>query len=324
MDNATVLELDATQGELRPLLDDSPYEPGLQLEVDAGGARVLVVKTPAAPHMLKTDDHESDVNESKKPKSEMQKIIEAAKKRRQKAWRKLAPDGQTRDLQLQFVPLPASPFVAKTDDNDNEGSPMPRQNAKVVVDGSQITPMDTMWKRCVGTGHAALWSRADWRAHLAKVKQDCGFEMIRGHGILDNQVMFYDGADANVNGKSENQSSYFDAFSAFDYLLSVGVKPLVELSFTPDPLNKAWTPGLPVPPVCNHFHYNGCETFPTNLTRYTEYIHDFVAALLAHYGPEEVSTWMFEVYNEADLHWSASGNHFRHFPRVCFAANFCV
>ena len=32
----------------------------------------------------------------------------------------------------------------------------------------------------------------------------------------------------------------FDAFSAFDFMLSIGVRPLVELSFTPDPLNKDW------------------------------------------------------------------------------------
>lgn len=61
--------------------------------------------------------------------------------------------------------------------------------------------------------------------------------------------MYYDGTDAN-SGKSENQSSYFDAFSAYDYMLSVGVKPLVELSFTPDPLVAAWTPALPVPAEC--------------------------------------------------------------------------
>ena len=121
----------------------------------------------------------------------------------------------------------------------------------------------------------------------------------------------------------------FDAFSAFDYMLSIGVRPLVELSFTPDPLNKDWVPGLPVPPVCNHFHCkshacgsrrcvshetapdtmslatdDGCETFPTNLTAYTEYIKDFTAAAIARYGEDEVaSQWLFEVYNEADLHW---------------------
>jgi hypothetical protein len=79
--------------------------------------------------------------------------------------------------------------------------------AEVTIDTSKPYLLDPMWKKSVGTGHAALWSRADWRAHLAAVRKDCGFEMVRGHGILDNQVMFYDGAEADANGKSENQSS---------------------------------------------------------------------------------------------------------------------
>ena len=170
-----------------------------------------------------------------------------------------------------------------------------------------------MWKKSVGSGHAALWSRADWRAHLKVVAEECGFQMVRGHGILDNQVMYYDGAEPN--GKSDNQSSFFDAFSAFDYMLSVNVKPLVELSFTPDPLVTKWVPGLPVPAECNHFHYEGCELFPNNLTKYTAYIHAFAEALVQRYGLAEVSQWYFEVYNEADMHWP-----FLHYGQMYAAA----
>ena len=226
---------------------------------------------------------------------------------------------------LGAAPRPCRSQPTQDDSSTSAAAALQHQ---VTIDASKSSLLNPMWKRSVGTGHAALWSRADWRAHLAAVRQDCGFEMVRGHGILDNQVMFYDGADAN--GKSENQSSYFDAFSAFDYMLSIGVRPLVELSFTPDPLNKDWVPGLPVPPACNHFHCeshapsqprivrtheneltcepsvpdDGCETFPSNITAYTEYVRDFASALVARYGEDEVaSRWLFEVYNEADLHW---------------------
>ena len=39
-----MLELDPADGRLKPLLDDSPWLPGLQLAIDAGGARVFVLE----------------------------------------------------------------------------------------------------------------------------------------------------------------------------------------------------------------------------------------------------------------------------------------
>ncbi len=41
---------------------------------------------------------------------------------------------------------------------------------------------------CVGTGHAALALRADYREHLVAVQRDIGFRHIRGHGILDDDM----------------------------------------------------------------------------------------------------------------------------------------
>ena len=82
-------------------------------------------------------------------------------------------------------------------------------------------------------------------------------------------------------------------------MLSVGVRPVVELSFTPNPLVEAWEPAEPNPAECNHFHYDSCELPPTNLTRYREMIQRFGAGLVDRYGIDEVAQWNFEVYNEA-------------------------
>ena len=49
-ENASVLELDPVQGVPRPFLDDSPWSQGVQLQIDAGGVRVRVVRPS------KTDD----------------------------------------------------------------------------------------------------------------------------------------------------------------------------------------------------------------------------------------------------------------------------
>jgi hypothetical protein len=40
----------------------------------------------------------------------------------------------------------------------------------------------------VGSPHMMLGTRADWRAHLKKVRDACGFKRIRGHGLLDNDM----------------------------------------------------------------------------------------------------------------------------------------
>lgn len=54
----------------------------------------------------------------------------------------------------------------------------------------------------------------------------------------------------------------------------------------------------------NHFHYDACELPPTNLTQYRRVITAFAKALQDRYGETELRTWKFEVYNEADLHWT--------------------
>jgi len=175
--------------------------------------------------------------------------------------------------------------------------------ATISIDGAQLAPFDQMWRASVGSGHAGLWQRSDWRDHLRIAASEIGFQYVRGHGVLDNSVLYYDATDAA--GKSSNQSagSYFDAFSAFDYMLSVNIRPLVELSFTPNPVVANWKPQLPNPPECNHFNYFSCEIPPSNLTAYGIIVRKFVAALVERYGLQEMAQWKFEVYNEADLHW---------------------
>jgi xylan 1,4-beta-xylosidase len=230
----------------------------------------------------------------------------------------LGPAHELHQLSKETIQLDLPRVYTKTDDNEG----IIAEELLIGVNLSSLTPMNMMWQQCIGSGHAALWSRADWREHLAMVSHEIGFRYIRGHGILDNSVMFYDacpndGKHEHTNpagqpgdtascipDKSESTGSYWDAFSAYDYMLSVGSKPIVELSFTPNPLVEQWEPGMPNPSECDHFHYDSCELPPTNLTRYSELIGKFAGALLERYGQAELRHWKFEVYNEADLHWT--------------------
>lgn len=161
----------------------------------------------------------------------------------------------------------------------------------VAIDGtiSNGAALEHFWSKGVGSGHAALTTRADWREHMKMAHDDLGMAYVRYHAVLDDTSMY---TDAPQNQKRQ---SYYDAISTYSYLISIGVRPVVELSFTPSPLAND---------TCHHFYYNGCEQVPTDLNLYYQYVFNFTSTLVDFFGPEEVATWYFEVYNEADLHWS--------------------
>ena len=48
VNGSVVLELDPVQGTLQPFLDDSPWHAGTQVQLDAGGARLLLLQTRPA------------------------------------------------------------------------------------------------------------------------------------------------------------------------------------------------------------------------------------------------------------------------------------
>ena len=155
--------------------------------------------------------------------------------------------------------------------------------------------MNTMFKQCVGAGRANEGLRADWQQQLAFVKRECDFKYIRMHGLLTDDMAVY-----TEDNKGNPQYNYMYVDALYDYLLSIGVKPFVELGFMPNALASGsktifWWKGNVTPPK----DYNKWEDFIRNLTQhFTE-----------RYGVDEVKTWYFEVWNEPNLShgfWSST------------------
>ena len=144
-------------------------------------------------------------------------------------------------------------------------------------------PTKTVWRKCVGAGRANEGLRADWQDQLRKVKQDCGFEYIRMHGLLHDDMGVY----LEEKGKPVYNWQYIDM--VYDFLLSIDVKPFVELSFMPKDLASG-------PETV--FWWKGNITPPKDYNKW----YDLIKALTEHfterYGAEEVKTWYFEVWNE--------------------------
>ncbi|MHB8637777.1 MAG: GH39 family glycosyl hydrolase [Fimbriimonadaceae bacterium] len=153
-------------------------------------------------------------------------------------------------------------------------------------------PFTNMFRVCVGAGRANEGLRADWQRQLRQAKEACGFEYIRMHGLLCDDMGVY----REERGKPVYNWQYIDEL--YDFLVDLRVRPFVELSFMPDALASGRK---------TIFWWRGNVTPPKDYGKWG----DLIAALTRHwverYGLREVKKWYFEVWNEPNLagFWAA-------------------
>jgi len=157
------------------------------------------------------------------------------------------------------------------------------------------TPLPHYWEECVGSGHATLALRHDYQVHLTQCARELGLKSVRFHGLFDDDMSVYSYNSAT----KQAQYSWFNVDEIFDFLLSIRMKPYVELSFMPEQLASGPT---------TVFHYKGNVTPPKNYTLWDGLISAFAKHIIDRYTLAEVSTWSFEVWNEPNLNgfWAAN------------------
>ena len=147
-------------------------------------------------------------------------------------------------------------------------------------------PLAHDWEHTVGSCHAPLALRADWQRQLKQAHDELGFRHTRFHGLLcDEMGTLVDEMDKPVY-------SFFNVDEIMDFLLSIGMKPFVELSFMPLMLSSGST---------TVFHYNANVTPPRDYAGWATLIDKMVRHWVDRYGIDEVATWFFEVWNEPNL-----------------------
>jgi xylan 1,4-beta-xylosidase len=162
------------------------------------------------------------------------------------------------------------------------------QSENITVDlNAPSHPFPHYWERMFGSGRAILSLRDSYRRDLRQVKEATGFEYIRFHAILNDEVGVYD----EVNGNSVYNFSYIDQI--YDGLLQNGVRPFVELSFMPKKLASK--------EVYQAFWYRPIISPPKDYAKWNDMIAHLAQHLIDRYGIEEVSHWQFEVWNEPNL-----------------------
>lgn len=159
--------------------------------------------------------------------------------------------------------------------------------------GQRGTPLNHVWEHTMGSGHALLGLRADWQAQLRRCRTELGLQHVRFHGLLDDDM------GTLTTQRDESIYSFFNADRIMDLLVSIGMRPFVELGFMPTALASGDT---------TVFHYRGNVTPPKDYAAWETLIHKLVAHWAERYGLKEVRQWYFEVWNEPNLEafWTGS------------------
>jgi xylan 1,4-beta-xylosidase len=100
----------------------------------------------------------------------------------------------------------------------------------------------------------------------------------------------------------------------FDSYLERGVRPYAQIGFMPqalstkpDPYRHEWRPGLPYERI-----YTGWAYPPKDYAKWGELVYEWVKHCVERYGKEEVETWYWETWNEANIsYWRGTPQEFQ-------------
>jgi xylan 1,4-beta-xylosidase len=165
----------------------------------------------------------------------------------------------------------------------NAGGPGPRQ---VELDLARATaPVDRFFDYSVGADYPGTTGRTENLAQLKIAVDELGFRYLRFHAIFHDVL----GTVRKEDGRIRYDFSGIDKL--YDALLARGIKPFVELGFTPEAMA---TSGQTI------FYWKGNTSHPQP-EPWADLVDAFVRHLIERHGAAEVRKWPFEVWNEPNL-----------------------
>ena len=156
-------------------------------------------------------------------------------------------------------------------------------------------PLKDVWRRMIGAEHFSLllWDEpgpggadvaAEYAEALAIMRDEIGVRTVRAHGTFLPET---------VTVRSDGSFDFAGLDAVYDRFLATGLRPVVELSFLPAELAKD--------PDYTVFEYHAGVSVPREWDRWGDLVRALTTHLCDRYGADEVATWEFEVWNEANL-----------------------
>lgn len=153
---------------------------------------------------------------------------------------------------------------------------------------TSITTLKHTFKTLTTVGRAKELLYAEIQEMVKTLQQNIGFKFIKFHNLFGDEMMVY---DEDSNGTPSYHYIYIDM--VLDFLLSVGLKPFVQLSFMPTKLAESTDKKL--------FYTPAVISPPKDWDKWADLVTNFTQHVIQRYGLKEVESWLFTVWNEPDI-----------------------
>ncbi len=151
--------------------------------------------------------------------------------------------------------------------------------------GQAKAPVDRFFDLSVGADFPGTTIRDANLGQMKTAADELGFRYMRFHDIFADDF----GTVKMVDKKLVYDWTKIDYL--YDHMLKAGIKPFVELGFTPDAIKTSDQ---------TIFYWKGNTSHP-RLDPWKQLIDAFARHLIDRYGVDEVRSWYFEVWNEPNL-----------------------
>lgn len=143
------------------------------------------------------------------------------------------------------------------------------------------------WRTFIGVGRAKELLYAEVQDMLRQLQQDVGFRYLRFHGIFSDDMLV---CRASKDGTLQFSFTLID--KVLDFILSIGLKPLIQFSFMPaamaaDSRKTIFSSPFTISP-------------PRRMEDWNLLVGLFLTHVQSRYGLHEIRTWLYSVWNEPD------------------------
>lgn len=148
------------------------------------------------------------------------------------------------------------------------------------------------WKKILSIGQASDILLADIQKMLTRMQTEIGFEYLFFNGIFSDGLFVFQMGASHI---PTYNFAYIDRI--FDFLLSIHLKPMMQLSYMPRDLAK--TP--------DRYMLNHLLSEPKDLSVWCDLVQHFMEHIISRYGIHEILTWKFSVWHQPNTPYRLFG-----------------